>query len=203
MLSGVWWAVASTLAATWVFDVSGVTRWRWLREFIGESPRRWLNVTTGFDDTTDALTVCFPDSSGIAVDLFDERGRHDRSILRARQAFPPESINVVPGWPLPLESDSVDAAFLLMAAHELRDDDIRRALFDELRRVLGKSGRVVLVEYLRTPTNAVVFGPGVLHFFSGNLWRETARRSGFAVAAERSLTPFAHAFLLVEADETR
>src|SRR5829696_4164858 len=43
--------VTATAATLLVFDRSGLTRYDWLREALGRDPRRWVNLTTGFDDT--------------------------------------------------------------------------------------------------------------------------------------------------------
>lgn len=50
---------------------------------------------------------------------------------------------------LPVPTGTIDAALLLLSAHELRTDETRGAPFAELRRVLGPGGRVVVAEHLR------------------------------------------------------
>lgn len=189
-----WWLIASTLAAAWVFELSGVTRWKWLPAVLS-APATWLNITTGFDDTTEQLRALLAPASGIALDLFDSEASHDGSIRRARASRPPVGRSIPPGRHLPLDSASFDAVFLLMAAHEIRDTAARRVLFAEAERVLKSGGRLVLVEHLLTPINAVVFGPGVLHFYDRGTWLEAATSSGLRLVRQLSLTPFATAFV--------
>jgi SAM-dependent methyltransferase len=190
------WLGASTLAAWWVFEGSRLTRWWWLPGVLSDPSAPWLNVTTGFDDTTPSLARLLPTAPGVAIDLFDEAAKHDGSILRARVSRPP-----VPGalrvraGPLPMETATAGAAFLLMAAHEIRDRDRREALFHELARVLRPDGRLVLVEHLRNVPNAIAFGPGVLHFFPRSAWLDVAGRAGLRLVEERRMTPLVCGFV--------
>ena len=76
---------------------------------------------------------------------------------------------------LPIPTGTVEAALLLLSAHELRTDAARLALFTELRRVLGPGGRVVVAEHLRDAANFLAFGPGFLHFHSRRTWAALLR----------------------------
>jgi SAM-dependent methyltransferase len=193
---GAVWLVAATSAAWWVFEGSQLTRWWWLPGVLADPSAPWVNITTGFDDTTPSLARLLPFASGAAIDLFDESVAHDRSILRARASRPPvPSAFRVRAGPLPLETASAGAAFLLMAAHEIRDPDRRDALFHELARVLTADGRLVLVEHLRNAPNAIAFGPGVFHFFPRSAWLEAATRAGLRLVEERRMTPLVSAFV--------
>jgi SAM-dependent methyltransferase len=188
--------LATSLGATWwTYDRSELSDWGWLIDLLPASPQTWANVTTGFDDTTARLRHILPGSAGTPVDLFDPTHPGARSIRRARALHPPEHGTLAgrPGW-LPLADGSVDAVFLLLAAHELRDPDERAALFGECLRVVSPAGRVVLVEHLRDLANGLVFGPGVLHFHSRTTWLGAADVAGLVLDAERSITPFVRAF---------
>ena len=189
--------MTSFVAAWWVFDGSQVTRWRWLVGALGAVPRRWVNVTTGFDDTTTALRELFPASAGVTVDLFDPGAPHERSILRARAARPPaEGAISARSAAIPVADGWADAVLFLMAAHELRDVGAHAAAFAEARRILAPGGRIVVVEHLRDVANALAFGPGVLHFVSRRSWIGAATESGLALLDEVRLTPFVRGFVL-------
>jgi SAM-dependent methyltransferase len=190
------WVVGSIGVAWWVFDHSGVTRWTWLTERIGGAPTRWVNVTTGFDDTSGALHALLPGSQGVTIDLFDVHASHERSILRARAARPPAR-DAITGRAdsLPIGDRWADAVFFLMAAHELRDPGAHVAAFAEARRSLAPKGRIVVVEHLRDIANGLAFGPGVLHFYPRSRWIRAAESGGLTLANEVRLTRFARGFV--------
>jgi hypothetical protein len=97
---------------------------------------------------------------------------------------------------LPLENEQLDAAFLIFAAHELREHADRAQLLRGLRPALNRGGRVVIVEHLRDAANFIAFGPGFLHFHSRAQWLEAIAAAGFHVTDEFSLTPFVRVFAL-------
>ena len=92
--------------------------------------------TPGVDDATPTLRELF-ESDGAAYDFFDAKVMVEPSIHRARAVSRPEiaAINV-DFRALNLASDSLDAAFVMLAAHELRERADRARFFDELKRVL-------------------------------------------------------------------
>jgi len=194
------WTIGSLWASHWVYDRSPLADWRWLpavaragRDSVGD----WVNIHTGFDDTTAHLRRYFPLGRQFVIELQDPAAITERSIQRAR-AWRPGSGAAWIGQPagLPLPDRGVDTVFLLMAAHELRRSTSREALFQEVGRVLRPGGRVVLVEHLRDVWNGLAFGPGTFHFYSRSEWRRVAARSGFTVSNEGRITPFVHWFLL-------
>ena len=120
------------------------------------------------------------------------------SIARARRAQGDGESEPVDFRRLPVATGTIEAALLLLSAHELRTDDARVALFDEMRRVLAPGGRVVVAEHLRDGPNFLAFGPGFLHFHSRRTWTRCFTRAGFAVHKEFSITPFVRVFVLGE-----
>ncbi len=185
--------VGATIAVLWVFDWGSSSRWRWVMAS-AERPRRWLNVTTGFDDSTAMLRASLDSPEGLAVDLFDTHVDHEAALRRARRRFPPRgrsvSIHELGGS----APRSADAIFLLMSAHETDGED-RDRLFTIIRHVLTDGGRLVLVEHLRDLANAVAFGPGAWHFENRDAWIQTAESAGLQLVKETRLTPFVHGFV--------
>lgn len=190
--------VASSLAASWiVYDGSRLMKWTWILRALGSSPRTWINIHAGLDESTPSLRALFAGSEGQVFDMFNPATMTEPSIARARRlarnAIEPEAIDVSH---LPVPTSTVDAVLLLLSAHELRTDDARRALFRELRRALSAGGRVVVAEHLRNWANVIAFGPGALHFHSRRTWTRCFARARLAVQSEFSITPFVRVFVL-------
>lgn len=188
-----WLACASFLAAHWVFDRSDLTQWRWLAD--ETAPARWVHINAGLEETLPCWQKIFPGTDGKTFDIYDPESLTEPAIARARRqkavapgiATRAESIPVEDGW--------ADAVFLLMTAHEIRSPLKREQFFHELARILAPRGKIVLVEHLRDGANALVFGPGALHFLPRQEWLRLAAAAGLEVATERRFTPFVHVFI--------
>ena len=200
------WLVTS-LAASWiVYDRSRLMRWDWVLQALGFDPGSWINIHAGLDESTPALRAIFKGARGRVFDMFDPREMTEPSIARARRRSLRE---LWPGKPavdqatehvdfrhLPIATGTIEAALLLLSAHELRTDAARTALFTELRRVLGPGGRVVVAEHLRDAANFLAFGPGFLHFHSRRTWARCFSRTRFDIHREFPITPFVRVFVL-------
>ncbi len=191
------WIIGSLIASWVVYDRSALTRWEWIREAVGVQPRRWINVHAGLDESTLALRRFLAPSDGRVFDIFDPDEMSEPSIVRARRlhrpAVDPERVDF---QHLPAAGKSIDAAFLLLSAHELRTDAARRTFFGELHRILSPDGRVIVAEHLRDGANFAAFGPGFLHFFSRRTWARCFARARFIIDREFSITPFIRVFVL-------
>ncbi|HEY7055328.1 MAG TPA: class I SAM-dependent methyltransferase [Vicinamibacterales bacterium] len=189
------WIVGS-LGASWlVYDHSELTRWRWVVDLIGR-PKSWINIHAGLDQSSPALHRWLG-SGGRTFDIFDPAEMTEPSIVRAQRASGIEIESEPADFRrLPAATGSVNAVLLLLSAHELRAETSRLALFGELRRVLADGGKVIVAEHLRDAANFAVFGPGALHFHSRRTWARCFARSGFAIEAERAITPFVRVFVL-------
>jgi SAM-dependent methyltransferase len=191
------WLAASLVASWVVYDRSRLMRWDWVLQALGFDPVSWINIHAGLDESTPALRTLFKDARGRVFDIFDPGEMTEPSIAQARRL----SRNAVEAEPadfhrLPLATGTVDAALLLLSAHELRSDEARTALFTELRRVLGPGGRIVIAEHLRNWANFAAFGPGFLHFHSRRTWTRCFARTRFDIHTEFPITPFVRVFVL-------
>ena len=192
------WLVAS-LAASWiVYDRSRLMDWDWILQALGFHPASWINIHAGHDESTPALRALFSDAQGRVFDIYDPAVMTEPSIVRARLRAHGElrQDEHADYRRLPLPTGTIDAAMLLLSAHELRSDEARAALFTELRRVLGPGGRIVVAEHLRDWANFLAYGPGVLHFHSRRTWVRCFARHRFDVHREFSITPFVRIFVL-------
>jgi SAM-dependent methyltransferase len=171
--------------------------WDWVLQALGFSPKSWINLHSGFDESTPALRDIFKESSFRVFDIFDAREMTEPSIARARRlarnAVEPEHADF---RHLPVATGTIDVATLMLSAHELRSEKARSALFTELRRVLGPGGRVIVAEHLRDWANFLAFGPGFLHFHSRRTWALCFSRHRFDIHREFSITPFVRVFVL-------
>jgi SAM-dependent methyltransferase len=191
------WLVGS-LAASWiVYDRSRLTEWDWIRDALGFCPGTWVNIHAGLDEATPIVRGVLAPSQGRVFDIFDPVEMTEASIARARRLCRvPIETEPVDFRSLPAPVASVDAALLLLSAHELRTDEARGALFAELHRVLTPGGRVIVAEHLRDCANFAAFGPGFLHFISRRTWTRAFARARFVIHREFSITPFVHVFVL-------
>jgi SAM-dependent methyltransferase len=190
--------LAGSLAASWmVYDRSPLMHWQWIRPALGFQPRSWINIHVGLDESSPGLRAMFAGSTGRTFDIFDTLEMTESSILRARRlAHHAVEAEAVDFRNLPARSGSIDAAMLLLSAHEVRTEDGRRALFAEIHRVLSPDGRIVVAEHLRDWANFLAFGPGFLHFHSRETWARSFSRARLAIQSEFSITPFVRVFVL-------
>jgi SAM-dependent methyltransferase len=198
------WILASLLASWVVYDCSRLMEWDWVLQALGFSPKSWINLHAGLDESTPALRKIFKDASGRVFDIFDAREMTEPSIHRARLRSLRQLRAGSAGLQseradyrhLPVATGTIDVATLLLSAHELRSETARSALFTELRRVLGPGGRVIVAEHLRDWANFLAFGPGCLHFHSRRTWALCFSRHRFDIHREFSITPFVRVFVL-------
>ena len=191
------WLATSLAVSHYVYDRFPLYNLRWLERTLARTPRRWLNVHSGWDETSELLMSVFPGADGQAADIFDAQVMTEPSIRQAHR-MNRSAMKASPARydALPFEAGTFDAAFAIFAAHELRRHDQRVQLFREIARVLAPGGEFVLIEHARDWRNFLAFGPGFLHFFSGRAWRSVARAAGLMVHTEFRMTPFVQVYLL-------
>lgn len=193
----IYWGCASLLVSHWVYDLSPVYRWAWIAKIFETPPRRWANIHAGLDESTAALKALFPGSNGVALDIFNAEAMTERSIAAARKAvIESEPAAVADFRALPFANGTLDAVFLIFAAHELRKPHDRETFFREINRVVRRDGLVVLVEHMRDWRNFAAFGPGFMHFLPRSAWHAGTRAAGLHVVREFSMTPFVRIFVI-------
>ncbi len=194
--------IASLLVSLWVYDLSALHRFQWARDAVDSQPGRILNLHSGFDESSAGLLRAFPGAQLEVMDFYDPTTMTEPSIARARryqQSRRPADITAitrsVPPAALPVDDACIDAAFAVLAAHEVRRPDERLRLFVEIARALRPGGRLIVVEHLRNAPNFLAFGPQFMHFYSRATWLGVARAAGFAIVRESRITPFLGLFV--------
>lgn len=196
-LPGVLWACVSLAVSYYVYDWSEIYRLDWMERSLLRTPRRWVNIHAGLDETSLALAGLFPQSAGEILDIYDPVEMTEPSIERARHLAGAQPAASPAKWrKLPLRSEGIDTAFVIFAAHELRRPEARIQFFRELKRILSIGGELVLVEHLRDWPNFLAFGPGFFHFLPERAWRLAADAAGFELRLRFPLTPFVRVFVL-------
>lgn len=190
-----WYACASFLAFHWMFDRSRLLDWRWLREEFNTPPAHFVAITAGVEIAAIAWHEIFPNSHVEALDIFDPRVMPASAIARAHQS----TGRAANACSLPVASGSVDAVFVVLAAHEIRDQDRRVVFFHELARITSPTGQCLLIEHPRTIWSALAFGPGHWHFYPRSVWQQLAQETGWAIVRQRSFSPFVDAYVLQRA----
>lgn len=188
--------VAVSLAATWwAYDHSRLRDWRWALDLL-PTPRRYAVVSTGLDEISPVLRELLPDAEPTLLDCYDPAVMTEGSVRRARRLNPPPDGSVrADVAALPVAAAGQDAVFLAFAAHELRLPAQRRALFDEVARVLRPGGHLILVEHCRDAVTVAAYGPGAWHFYPRGEWLRLARGARLTPAGEATMTPLVRALV--------
>jgi SAM-dependent methyltransferase len=184
-----WFAAASLVATNIVYDRSEFSAWQWPRHYFRRPPRRIAVLHAGLDNASVHVRRLWPEAELQIVDFYDPMTMTEPAIARARrEARRDDSLDDL--------SDDLDAAFVVLAAHELRTREDRAAFFARIADALTPSGRLVLVEHLRDLPNAVVYGPGAWHFLPRLDYLVAFEDAELEVREQRAMTPFLHLWVL-------
>ena len=193
------WTAAALLVSHWIYDLSPLRQWKWILEEFRNQPTTIANIHAGFDESTNSLKSLFPGSALQVWDIYDPAVMSQRSIDRARQVKTAATRAArVELSSLPAARETLDAAFVIFAAHEIRSSGAREQFFLEVHRILKPGGGVLLVEHLRDWKNFLAFGPGFFHFLPRREWLRLASRAGFCVTRNFTITPFVKILVLTK-----
>ena len=195
-LTTVFSTLTSLLVSWYVYDLSGMDRFDWLR--LPEQPaRRVIQLHAGFDESRRALANVVSHADYRVYDFFDPQKHSEVSIRRARIAYPPDPATVaVDSERLPLEPGSVDLVALIFSAHEIRDEAERIRFFRQLAGALAEEGRILVVEHLRDWRNFGAFNFGFLHFLSDHTWGQTFSAADLHLESQERPNFFVTAYML-------
>ncbi|WP_017734085.1 class I SAM-dependent methyltransferase [Nafulsella turpanensis] len=192
-------SIVSLLVSFCVYDLSKLYRLDWLEKAGIQEEQSMVNIHAGFDETSVLLRKRYPDAQLTVLDFYDPIRHTEISIKRARKVYPffPETLKVST-TNLPLADNVADHIFVFFSAHEIREMEERIMFFNELRRILKPSGKIVVTEHLRDVPNFIAYNIGFFHFYSLASWQKVFRKSYLLVQRELKHTPFVSSFILVK-----
>ena len=184
-----WFAAASLVVTNLVYDRSEYAGWDWPRSLFRRQPRRVAVFHAGLDNVSANLIRLWPEAEIQVIDFYNPVTMTEPAIARARGGRRHgESLDEL--------RPKLDAAFVVLAAHELRTGPDRSAFFGRVAHALAPAGRLVLLEHLRDVPNVLVYGPGAWHFLSRDDYLMAFENAGLSLLEERSMTPFLRLFQL-------
>jgi hypothetical protein len=193
------WSLASLWVSHLVYDRSKIADGTWIDQALpsSPSPSSIASFHAGLDETSARLSARFPSARLAIFDFYDPASMTEASIRRARRTSRAVSASVpIDVRRIPLDDRTQSAAFVVFAAHELRDSDERILFFREVRRVLEPEGNLVVVEHVRDGWNLLAFGPGALHFLPRGAWLRAFRGARLELLSAHRVTPFVTVFRL-------
>lgn len=183
--------LSSLLASYYVYDCSPLYRFDWLRAYQGRPIKRIANIHAGFDETSALIQKHFPDSELQVFDFYNPKKHTEISIERARRCYAPfPNTQTIDTHSLPVPDKTIDLFLLILAAHEIRDDEERISFFQELKRGLAPMGQIIVIEHLRDLSNFLAYSIGFFHFHSKSKWLKTFSEAGLTIAETKNITPF-------------
>ncbi|MFL5730779.1 MAG: methyltransferase domain-containing protein [Cytophagaceae bacterium] len=191
----------SLLTSFYIYDLSGLYNLAWIEQSGFEA--QIVTVSAGFDETSSLLQDKFKNAGLIALDFYDPAKHTEVSIKRARRAYPPfPGTRQIETGKLPLPDNSADKLFVILSAHEIRNEEERIIFFRELKRIIKADGRIYITEHLRDLPNFIAYNIGFFHFHSRNSWLKTFEGASLKISKEIKLTPFISTFILVKNGNT-
>lgn len=187
----------SWIVSYYVYDRSGLYTLTWLNSLFSSAPSRILTFHAGFDETSVLLQTYFPKAHLQAFDFYDSNLHTEISIQRARKAYPvyPNTQSIQTSY-IPLPDEIADCIFLVLAAHEIRNQEERIRFFTELKRVLKPSGNIIVVEHLRNSINFLAYTVGVFHFLPESAWKATFKKAVLGISHQFQIAHFITAYVL-------
>jgi SAM-dependent methyltransferase len=191
-----------SLSVSWyVYDFSGLYKFPFLEELKIPAQAELVNINAGFDESSEFLAAKYPGTNLQVFDFYDPQKHTEISIERARKAYPSfPGTKTISTDKIPLAQRSTDIVFLILAAHEIRDEKERIEFFRQLKNALKPNGKILVVEHLRDMNNFMAYSLGFFHFHSHVAWMKTFSGAGLKLISETKHTPFLSVFILEKND---
>lgn len=189
--------LVSLLVSFYVYDLSNLYELDWLDRFDFENKETIANINAGFDETSVLLDEKFHPKELIVLDFYDAAKHTEVSIKRARKAYPPHpKTKSISTSKIGLEENSIDKVFLILSAHEIRNDSERTDFFRNISLALKPNGKIIVTEHLRDLPNLLAYNLGAFHFHSRISWLKNFQDAKLSLLNEINITPFITTFVL-------
>ncbi len=189
--------IVSLLVSFYIYDLSPLYKMHWLDDIRINEQGYILNIHAGFDETSILLKSKYPKAVLDVFDFYDPIKHTEVSIKRARKAYPPyPNTKAVLATEIPIANNSIDAIFVIFAAHEIRNQTERIAFLEELKRIVKPTGKIIVTEHLRDSTNFLAYTVGFLHFYSKTNWLYNFAAAKLFMVKEKKITNFISTFIL-------
>jgi energy-coupling factor transporter transmembrane protein EcfT len=143
------------------------------------------------------LRTKFKNAELIVLDFYNPEKHTEVSIKRARKAYPPfPNTKQIKTSNTELADNSIDKIFVILSAHEIRNEIERIDFFKELNRVIKLNGQIYVTEHLRDFPNFLAYNIGFFHFHTKSSWLKTFNDANLKIRQEIKLTPFISTFIL-------
>lgn len=191
--------VSSLLVSYYIYDCSALYTLSWLNHIDLRKGSLIVNIHAGFDESSHLLKHKFPDAQLSVLDFYDPAKHTEVSIKRARKAYPAfPGTKAISTSDLPLTESSSDGIFLILAAHEIRNEEERLAFFTGLKQALKPDGKIIVTEHLRDLPNFLAYTIGFFHFLPESHWKKAFNDSGLYIEQRFRITPFINTFILTK-----
>lgn len=187
--------VVSLIASLYVYDISDLYRLNWIEQ--NNNEKLIVNINAGFDETSCLLQHKFKNSELVALDFYNPKKHTEISIKRARKVYPPfPKTKHIKTSNTELADNSADKIFVILSAHEIRNEIERTIFFKELNRVIKPHGKIYVTEHLRDIPNFLVYNIGFFHFHNKSSWLKNFKGANLQIQQEIKITPFISTFIL-------
>jgi hypothetical protein len=184
--------VAISLIVSWyIYDYSELYTLQWLNQFNIEAGKHIININAGFDEMSQIIAHKYNPKKLTVLDFYDPLKHTERSIARARKAYPPYPGTIsISTRQAAIEHPPANYILVLFAAHEIRDEDERVNFFRQLSHNLADNGNIIVIEHLRNLPNFAAYNIGFFHFYTQSAWIKTFKLSGLQISSVSKVTPF-------------
>lgn len=191
--------ISSLLISYYIYDRSDLYSLNWLDHITLNKAGSIVNIHAGFDESSHLLKHKFPEATLSVLDFYDPVKHTEVSIKRARNAYPAfPGTRTISTSEWPLTENSSDLIFLILAAHEIRNEQERLAFFTGLKQALKPDGKIIVTEHLRDLPNFMAYTIGFFHFLPESHWKKAFKDSGLHIEERFRITPFINTFILTK-----
>jgi len=185
----------SLIVSYYIYDYSNFYSFDWLEG--DEKAIKILNIHAGFDETSSIIQKKYKNAELLVFDFYNPLNHTELSIKRARKAYPVyPNTKTTTTTQLELSDLFADKILLILAAHEIRNEEERISFFNELNRVLKPNGQIVVTEHLRDLNNFLAYNIGFFHFLPEANWKNTFEKASLKIIQRKQINPFITTFIL-------